>query len=89
MPSRQTFMDAMRASDSYLDVKKITPSNTQDLDEMCSGILVGATAGNVQLQTAAGNFVVIPFIANQVIKIRATRILATGTTATPIYALYG
>ena len=89
MPARQTFMDATRISDSYLDAKVITTSNTSDLDETCSAILVGANAGNVQLTTVAGNIITLPFAANQLIKIRATKIWAQFTTASPIIAFYG
>lgn len=69
----------------------VSPSNTVDLDPYAKSILIGATGGTLKfipLHAADDTGVTIDVAANQLIPIQARRIFATGTTATPVYALY-
>ena len=71
----------------YTNDAAVTPSDTVDLPFVSRAILPG-TAGalKVQLQGAAGP-VVLTVAAGVVLPVRATRVYATGTTATGIVAL--
>lgn len=66
----------------------ITPSDTVDLTMQCRGIYVGV-AGNVAVHGSDG--VATTFVglaAGSVLPFRAKRVLATGTTATSLVAMY-
>lgn len=65
----------------------ITPNNAVDLAAPTTGIYVGTT-GNLRLTTLLGDdvtFVAVP--SGALLPIQATRIWATGTTATNMIAL--
>ena len=65
----------------------VTPSDTVDLAYTSRGIYVGVT-GNVALITEEGNTVTFTAVpAGTTLAVKATRILATGTTATSLLAL--
>jgi len=69
----------------------LTPNDTDNLPTRGAAGLVAAGAGTVAAQTPSGATVVITIGAGAVsvpVVIDVTRILATGTTATGIYALY-
>jgi hypothetical protein len=68
----------------------VTPSDSADLPQgVCRGIFIDGTAGSVAFIDALGNTVTInSFPAGQEIGARIRRILASGTTATTILALY-
>lgn len=67
----------------------VTASDSTDLpDGACSAIYVTA-AGNVNVNLASGGTAVLTGLsAGQIVRVNASRILATSTTATGIYALY-
>lgn len=67
----------------------ITPSDSTDLPSgPCRGVYVTG-AGNVNVNLAGGGTAVLTGLsAGQIVDINATRILATSTTATGVYALY-
>ena len=77
---------ATTAVDPADDVIVVSPSDTINLAKPCRAIRV-AGAGNVQIQTLAGNTVVCAFLAGETRALRATRIWNTNTTATTIEAM--
>ena len=68
----------------------VTPADGADLpDGPCKGVV--CTAGgnvSVQLTPAAGTAVLTALLAGVVYPMSVSRILATGTTATGVFALY-
>ena len=72
------------------DIVLVTPSDSVDLAQVACGFLIGATAGNIVIRTGLGgtSLRTIAVAANQTVFVEITRIEATNTTATPIYALY-
>jgi hypothetical protein len=73
------------------DCLNVTPSDTDDLSAsaIAIGLLIGGTAGNLKVNTAAGTTIVIPsavltaIIANGGwFPVRVTRVWSTGTTGT-------
>lgn len=67
----------------------VTASDTVDLpDGPCHAIYVTGT-GNVNVNLAGGGTAVLTSLAaGQIVRVSASRILATSTTATGIFALY-
>lgn len=67
----------------------VTPADGTDLpDGACSAIYVTG-AGNVNINLASGGTAVLTGLsAGQVVRVNASRILSTSTTATGIKALY-
>lgn len=68
----------------------ITPSDTVDLTDVPKALLIGGTAGNISIDPVDGTAtaVIIPVTAGQTFDaVRVKRVRATGTTATPIYAI--
>jgi len=66
----------------------ITPSDSTNLPERYKAILCGGTAGPVTVHNHAGVSCVLYVGAGQVLQgVRPTRILATGTTATPLFGI--
>jgi hypothetical protein len=75
-------------SDPANDAKAVTPSATAILDQTTRYVYVGAS-GSLNVVTAAGttvSFSAVP--AGTTIPIRVNRVLATGTSATAIVALW-
>lgn len=66
--------------------EQVTPNDDTDLQFVCRCLNV-ATAGSVRLTTAEGNEVSIFVAAGITFPVRASRVWATGTTATGIVAL--
>lgn len=67
----------------------ITPSNATNFPEgKASGGLYIGGAGNVSVETSSGTCVFTAVAAGTRLPIAATRVNATGTTATPIVALF-
>lgn len=65
----------------------IAPNDATDLEEVTRGLFVG-TAGNVAVTMRLGGSVTFKNIpAGSLLPIRATRVLATGTTAGDIIGL--
>ncbi len=67
----------------------VTPSDSTDLPSgSCTAIYVTG-AGNVNVNLAGGGTAVLTGLsADQIVRVNASRILATSTTATGIFALY-
>lgn len=65
----------------------LTPNDAADLAFWPIAIEVGSTGGTVVMQDADGNQSTFYFAAGQQKALRPVRILATGTTATPIIGL--
>ena len=67
----------------------VTPADGSDLpDGACSAIYVTG-AGNVNVNLAAGGTATLTGLtAGEIVRVNASRILATSTTATGIFALY-
>lgn len=67
----------------------VTPSDSTDLDNVSRGIWVGG-AGDISLITKGGTTLTfVGAVAGTTIPIRASRIRATGTTATGLVAIGG
>lgn len=67
----------------------VTPSDSTDLPSgPCTAIAVTG-AGNVNINLASGGTAVLTGLsAGQIVRVNASRILSTSTTATGIFALY-
>lgn len=67
----------------------VTTSDTVDLPNgICRGLYV-TTAGNVNVNLEGGGTAVLTGLAaGQFVRVSVSRVLATSTTATGIYALY-
>lgn len=67
----------------------VTPSDTADLTSVSKALYVGVS-GDVTVNTLGGatavTFKAVP--AGMILPVRCTRVLATGTTATSIVALF-
>jgi hypothetical protein len=72
-----------------LEGEPVTASDATDLvSGPCSAIYVTG-AGNVNVNLAGGGTAVLTGLsAGQIVRVNASRILATSTTATGIFALY-
>lgn len=74
--------------DPAVGATEVTPSDTEDLTEICRGIWVGGQ-GNIKMDMADGDTVTfIGAAAGVVHPLQARRIYATGSTATNIIVLY-
>lgn len=77
------------ATSPAINAVAVTPSNTDVLDPPCKSLYVGV-AGNLALvladDSAAVTFVGVS--VGQILPVRAKQVLATGTTASSIVALY-
>lgn len=77
-----------KLDDPYSYGVAVTPSDSVDLSDMTRGIYVGG-AGAVSLLLGGGQTVILPAVpAGTMLRIRAKRINATGTTATNIVGLW-
>lgn len=66
----------------------VTPNDSADLSVAGRALWVGGT-GNVALVTVGGNTVTLANVpAGTMLPVRTARVLATGTTATSIVALW-
>ena len=66
----------------------VTPNDSNDLTYLARSLFVG-TSGNIAVNMADGSSVTFANVqSGQFLPIRVKRILATGTTATNILALY-
>ena len=79
---------AASATASATRVAQVTPTDDADLPGgLCRGLFVG-DAGAVVLRDAHGETVELASAASQYHPLRVARVLATGTTAGRIIALY-
>lgn len=75
-------------SDVKIGAATVTPNDASDLPKIASGIYVGAT-GDLVVTFLDGNTVTLKGLASGVIHpLCVKRVLATGTTATGIIAMY-
>lgn len=65
--------------------KLVTPSDTELLKE--GFVVVLGVAGNVKVQTAAGDVVTMALEAKEIMPLVVIKVFATDTTATNIYIL--
>ena len=73
---------------SYPGAKAVTPDDTNDLDPPAKAIYVGG-AGDLTIIDGDGNTrTTNNIVAGSTVEVKATRVLATGTTATEITALF-
>ena len=84
-----SFSQSMEGLDSPgLHASAVTPSDTVPLATDARGLYVGG-AGNVQLVTSGGETVTFAGIpAGLILPVRVHQVLATGTTASSIVALW-
>jgi len=82
-------MSATRSGDGnfYIDGFPITPSDTVDLDDITLAIYVGSD-GDVTVETLGGKNVTFKSVrSGTTLKIRATKILSSNTTANNLVGL--
>jgi hypothetical protein len=84
--SKFTGMQLLTVPSDYVPV---TPNDSSDLAVRAGGLYIGGTAGNIVVRTGLGGTTsrTIAVAANSFIPGEFTRVLSTGTTATPIHAL--
>lgn len=70
------------------DVVPVTPNDSTDLPGGPCRALRVTGAGDLVFISVNGNTRTVPVVANEVVPWGAQRVLATGTTATGIFALY-
>jgi len=75
------------ADDTAVHAVAITPSDSNGIGGPCMRILVGG-AGTISLVTEGGETVSLTVVAGQELKLRATKVNATGTTATGLVRLW-
>lgn len=83
--------EMLNTNQSALDVHVVTPNNDANLPKgNCKAIYIGdATVKDVAIVTAGGQTVTLTnLLPGQVHQFAVKRVLATGTTATNILALY-
>ena len=66
---------------------QVTPSDSVDLTYVSRAVFIGA-AGTLSVEMHGGGTVSFDAYAGMILPIRATRVNATGTTATGIVALW-
>lgn len=77
-----------RPIEADYDGYPVTPSNTVDLTNGNTKGLYATTAGNIAVVFAGGATATIAVTAGQFVLASVSRVNATGTTATGIFALY-
>jgi hypothetical protein len=80
------FTDSIRVDMSAKDAVNVTPSDTTVL-KLTKRLYIGG-AGNIKVQMSSGAQPTFAVTAGQMIDLNVTKVLATGTTATGIVALY-
>ncbi|MEM6635720.1 MAG: hypothetical protein AAF667_07490 [Pseudomonadota bacterium] len=70
-----------------VDISDVTPDDANDLPRVTIA-LNAATPGRIRITTLSGSTSDIVVAAGTVVPIRATRVWATGTTATGLRALF-
>ena len=70
----------------YSDGFAVTPDNDTDLVQLPQALWIGGT-GNIAVTLPSGNVSLLAVPAGTLLPVRASRVLATGTTATSIVAL--
>lgn len=73
--------------DTAVHLVLITPSDANGIGGPCFRILCGG-AGTIALTTEGGETVTITVVAGQEVKVRAVKVFASGTTATPLHRMW-
>lgn len=68
------------------DIVPVTPSDSTDLDPVAIAIICKGAAGDVVVTTVDGNDRTYPIALEERLPVGITRVKATGTTATGIWA---
>lgn len=89
-PTQRTTKGKFQPDDLDYDGLPVTPSDSVDLlNGIAVGVIAVTTGGNIAVNLAGGGTATLTGLtAGQIYLINVTRVLATGTTATGIYALY-
>ena len=74
-------------ADPAANMAAITPNDDADLTYVSRALYFG-TSGNVTAVTFGGQTVTIAALAGGLLPLRVVRVLATGTTASSIFALW-
>ena len=77
---------AVPLSGPATDIVAVTPDDATDLADVAIGLYVG-TGGDVAIDTWQGSTVTVPVASWQILPVAVTRVRATGTTASQIFAL--
>lgn len=90
--SSQTISKGRAQQYPDFDGYAVAPSDTVDLPNgPCKGLVVTGAAGNIAVQLDADSTATVTVGAgsvNEIYLIGCSRVMATGTTATGVYALY-
>lgn len=88
MPAIDTYAKDIAQIGPARNAVAVTPNDSADLTAVTRGVMVGVS-GNVSVNmSGSGSAVVLPLTAGQLYPIAVSRILATGTTATGIVAIW-
>lgn len=70
------------------DVQPVTPNDSSDILTSGDAVFIQCkgTAGNVVMTTADGTDRTFPISADEIVPVGVTRVKATGTTATTLWA---
>lgn len=71
----------------YVDGVAVTPNDTTELAEKPRALWIGA-AGALALQLKLGTTITLAAVPVGLLKVRPVRVMATGTVASSIVALY-
>ena len=74
-------------SNTSIDQRVITPHDTNYLETPCVAIYVSGS-GALKYENLSGNVITISNVGTGLLPIGATKVFATGTTATGLLALY-
>jgi hypothetical protein len=88
MPAIDTYGKDISQLGPARNAVAVTPNDGTDLTNVSRGIIAGST-GNISVNmSGSGSAVVIAVVAGQLYPIAVSRILATGTSATGIVAIW-
>jgi hypothetical protein len=65
----------------------VTPSDEADMERASRALLIGAS-GDLAVTTVGGEMLTFPVSAGMILPLMVVRVHATGTSATPIIALW-
>lgn len=88
MPTANFTGRARNANGPAHELVEVTPSDVEDLPSAEVLALYAGGAGDLRVVTVGGAVVTLVSAASQYHPVRVRRVMATGTTATKIVALY-
>ena len=84
----ETFNSRIGIADPFTDAVAVTPNDSTDIARISRGLYIGGS-GDVAVITKDGTTTtLVNALAGTYLPIRVSRVLATGTTATNIVAMY-